>query len=65
MHQIVNDSSIVPGLVKGMSMCTDFAIDDIYIRTKRSERETIIAVFTNVEYNQIYSSSAMDVLPHM
>lgn len=48
MHQIVNDSSIVPGLVKGMSR-SRFAID-IYILTKRSARETIIAVFTNVGY---------------
>ena len=50
MHQIVNDSSIVPSLVKGMSMCTDVAIDDIYILTKRSEGKMIVAVFTNVEY---------------
>lgn len=42
-----------------------FAIDDIYILTKRSERETIIVVFTNVEYIQIYSSPAIDVLLHM
>lgn len=41
-----------------------FAIDDIYILTKRSERG-IIAVFTNVEYNQIYSSSVIDVLRHV
>lgn len=27
-----------------------FSIDDIYILTKRSERDTIFAVFTNVEY---------------
>ena len=49
MHQIVNDSCVVPISVKGMYMCTDLTIDDIYILTK-GVRETIVAVFTNVEY---------------
>lgn len=64
VHQIVNDSSIVPSLVKGMSMCTDFAIDDIYILTKRSEGNDHCSLYKCRIY-QIYSSSAKDVLPHV
>lgn len=62
MHQAVNDFSFVLSLVKGMSRYR-FAIDDIYILTKMSVREMIIAVFKKCRIYQIYSSSVKDVMP--
>lgn len=41
VHQIVNDSSIVPSFGQGHVHVYRFTIDDIYILTGRSERETI------------------------